>query len=466
MAAPRIISNYAWLPLSEFSPEQLDKLRGRLTFTPPSFGEEPVKEFKYYRETAKHIGLPREFYLANKRGLGEDRLRVVDGAPWPSPLAFSSAASLKLDQEELRRRVLDHLAAGHLGGIIQAATGFGKTVTAAALIASLGRTTLVIVHRAFLLRQWVRQLRRFLPGVQVGVIAGARCEYQGKHVVVAMVQTLAKREFSPEVRKHFGLVIPDEVHRHGARSWANVMGLFHARYRLGFSATPTRPDGAEVVIQAHCGPVIVQYTALRRPPRVRRIFTDFQLPELVKNTRFLPMLTLHRLLAGESVPGPDGSYPVGSAAARRAKVAALAVRAYEAGRKVLVFASWKVHLQLFQQEVLRYPWPGGRRPRFVWVIGGVSDDELRRAEAEPCIVLATYGYAREALDLESLDVMILLTPTSQVEQAVGRIAREHPTKKDPLILDIQDPLISKCAGMAAKREAQYLTLLGPDWNKP
>jgi superfamily II DNA or RNA helicase len=804
----RLISNYAWLPRAELPPPVLAKLTAALTFTPPSFGEDAAPPFKFYRETANHIGVPREYYLARKTSSAEDRFEVVEGAPWPSPLKFSASARLEPDQEDVKAQVLAHLQ-GHLGGIVEAATGFGKchgrgtevimfdgslrkvedlrpgdllmgpdskprtvlstckgvgplfrvvpksgesfvcndahvlslrstnrwqrngggsggrwrgdehvtvsvndylnrsktfkhihklwrvavdfkeqnlpldpymlgvilgdghnrrvcitamdheivesvhkfansfglrvrkevqknnkasmyhcvgvkgqrnpiitilrrlalfrvpcgskfipdiyksssraqrmellaglidtdgsiapgscefssksqrlaedaafvarslglavritpkrvngaiyyrlsisgdmteipmrikrkrvlsprlqkknvlrtgftvepigvgdyygfelsgdhlyllrdftvthnTVLAAAIIAALGKTALVIVHRKFLLRQWQRQLAKFLPGAQIGVIAGARCEYEGKHVVVAMVQTIARRKLSRELRRHFGLIIPDEVHRHGARSWANVMGLFHARYRLGFSATPTRPDGAEVVIQAHCGPVIVRYKKLRRPPKVRRIFTDFRLPELVKNGRFLPMTTLHKLLAEESVPGEDACYRPGSAAARTAKVAGIAVQAYKAGRKVLVFASWKVHLKLFQEAVLRVGWPRGGKPTFIWVIGGVLDEDLARAEAESCIVLATYGYAREALDLGSLDVMILLTPTAQVDQAVGRIARDHPSKKEPLIIDIQDPLVSKCVGMATKREAQYLALLGPDWNK-
>lgn len=96
----RLISNYAWLPRAELPPPVLAKLTAALTFTPPSFGEDAAPPFKFYRETANHIGVPREYYLARKTSSAEDRFEVVEGAPWPSPLKFSASARLEPDQED------------------------------------------------------------------------------------------------------------------------------------------------------------------------------------------------------------------------------------------------------------------------------------------------------------------------------------------------------------------------------
>ncbi len=51
-------------------------------------------------------------------------------------------------------------------GVLCAPTAFGKTVTGAALIARRGVNTLVLLHRAELLKQWQERLQTFLqrPG--------------------------------------------------------------------------------------------------------------------------------------------------------------------------------------------------------------------------------------------------------------------------------------------------------------
>ena len=47
-------------------------------------------------------------------------------------------------------------------GVLCAPTAFGKTVTAAAIIARKGVNTLILVHRTELLKQWHERLQFFL----------------------------------------------------------------------------------------------------------------------------------------------------------------------------------------------------------------------------------------------------------------------------------------------------------------
>jgi superfamily II DNA or RNA helicase len=55
--------------------------------------------------------------------------------------------------------------------------------------------------------------------------------------------------------------------------------------------------------------------------------------------------------------------------------------------------------------------------------------------------------AHEGLDIPTLDCVVLATPKSNINQAVGRILRETPGKRfDPLIVDLMDiwgPFISQ-----------------------
>lgn len=66
----------------------------------------------------------------------------------------------------------------------RAPTAFGKTVTAAAMIArQRGLNTLVLVHRRELLKQWQERLQSFLgvgKGV-LGTIGGGNADRENRH---------------------------------------------------------------------------------------------------------------------------------------------------------------------------------------------------------------------------------------------------------------------------------------------
>ena len=67
-------------------------------------------------------------------------------------------------------------AANPKGSIVVLPCGYGKTVFALYLAARLGRRTLVLVHKAFLVEQWQARVRQFLSGASVGVVQQGRVE--------------------------------------------------------------------------------------------------------------------------------------------------------------------------------------------------------------------------------------------------------------------------------------------------
>ncbi len=86
-------------------------------------------------------------------------------------------------------------------------------MSAAALIAQRKVSTMVLVHRTELLRQWQEQLNTFLelPKGTLGVIGGGKKKLTGK-IDIAVTQSLSRREDLPELFDGYGQIIVDECH--------------------------------------------------------------------------------------------------------------------------------------------------------------------------------------------------------------------------------------------------------------
>ena len=70
-----------------------------------------------------------------------------------------------------------------------------------------------------------------------------------------------------------------------------------------------------------------------------------------------------------------------------------------------------------------------------YYVGGMKEKDLKITEGKQ-IVIATYAMASEGLDIKTLTTLILGTPRTDVEQAVGRILRKRDV--DALVIDILD----------------------------
>jgi hypothetical protein len=121
----------------------------------------------------QHIALPRgcldaALSLLRENGIACD---LRDERFSGQPLDVSFVGNLRPDQEAAVATMLPFDA-----GVLCAPTAFGKTVTAAAMIACRGVNTLVLVHRTELAKQWQERLQAFLSvgkGV-VGTIGGGQ----------------------------------------------------------------------------------------------------------------------------------------------------------------------------------------------------------------------------------------------------------------------------------------------------
>ncbi|EEY7121747.1 DEAD/DEAH box helicase family protein, partial [Escherichia coli] len=158
--------------------------------------------------------------------------------------------NLRAEQEEAVSALLRYDT-----GVLCAPTAFGKTVTAAAVIARRKVNTLILVHRTELLKQWQERLAVFLQvGDSIGIIGGGKHKPCG-NIDIAVVQSISRHgEVEPLVR-NYGQIIVDECHHIGAVSFSAILKETNARYLLGLTATPIRRDGLHPIIFMYCGAI-------------------------------------------------------------------------------------------------------------------------------------------------------------------------------------------------------------------
>ena len=161
-------------------------------------------------------------------------------------------------------------------GTLEIFTGGGKTLIALQCfhVASQRSPDLrlaVVVPTEALARQWTDVIRRHtdLPEEQIGLLgAGGKADLERHRVVVAVLNTAAKR--LPQLARGAQplMLVIDECHRAGARTFSKVLDT-PAEYRLGLSATPEREelddDGEplrfdEQIVGRKLGPVVYRFT--------------------------------------------------------------------------------------------------------------------------------------------------------------------------------------------------------------
>ncbi len=130
----------------------------------------------------------------------------------PSRLTTPTSYELRDYQKRVIAEIYSHYRWGKKSVMLVSPTGSGKTLTAVHIIRdglSRGVRVLFIVHREPLIDQTVNTLVAYgIPGEEVGYIKAGYPHADTEAVIVASVQTLARRDYPP----HIGLVIFDETH--------------------------------------------------------------------------------------------------------------------------------------------------------------------------------------------------------------------------------------------------------------
>ncbi len=390
-----------------------------------------------------HIALPRGCLDAAKELLRENGIQcdLRDERFSGETLAVSFTGTLRSDQEGAVAAMLRHDT-----GILCAPTAFGKTVTAAALIARRGVNTLVLVHRTELLKQWQERLQTFLDAGKgvIGTIGGGKAKPTGK-IDIALMQSLSRKGETSEIVETYGQVIADECHHLSASSFEAILKRAKAKYVLGLTATPIRRDGRQPIIFMQCGPT--RHTALKPAGAPQTL-------EVVP--RYLP--THINLVTSAGIQ--DVFKHVANDASRTAALANEIANAFEQGHKVLVLTERTEHLDAIAAAL------AGRVTTLFTLHGRMS--KKQRAELiigldtlppeVPRVLLSTGKLVGEGFDHPPLDTLVLAMPISwkgTLQQYAGRLHREHANKSTVRIIDFVDAGHPALLRMWERRQLGY-----------
>jgi superfamily II DNA or RNA helicase len=391
----------------------------------------------------QHIALPRGCLDAARDLLCDSGIRCdLRDERYPGePIDITFTGILRPDQEAAVAAMLHHDA-----GVLCAPTAFGKTVTAAMLIARRGVNTLVLAHRTELLKQWQERLQAFLgvgKGV-IGTIGGGKAKPTGK-IDIAVMQSLSRMgEINPLV-ENYGHVIVDECHHVGAVSFDAILKRAKAKFVLGLTATPIRRDGQQPIIFMQCGPI--RYTAAKPASAPHDL-------EVVPRSRF------ERIDLPPEAGIQDVFRHLANDQSRTDAIAIEIKNAFDHGRKVLMLTERTEHLAAIQEAL-----DGKVFPPFV-LHGRMSKKQRTALIKElnelppdaPRILLATGKLVGEGFDHPPLDTLVLAMPISwkgTLQQYAGRLHREHASKSSVRIIDFVDTGHPALLRMWDKRQRGY-----------
>jgi superfamily II DNA or RNA helicase len=392
----------------------------------------------------RHIGLPRGCVDAVQQLLRDNgiALEITNERNNGQALDMDFVGTLRPDQETAVARMLKHDT-----GVLSAPTAFGKTVTAAAIIARRGVNTLILVHRGELLNQWRERLCALLgagpetanaPSLArgprlgpideiIGTIGGGRRRPTGK-IDIAVMQSLSRKGETDELVERYGHIVVDECHHLSAFSFEAILKRAKARFVLGLTATPVRRDGRHPIIFMQCGPVRHEAPRPEGAPQ-----------ELTVVPRFLD--------APFDTPSDAGIQEIfrhlATDSRRNERIVADIITASQDGRRTIVLTE-----RTSQLEVLVSLLTGKIENLFV-LHGRMGKNErahlleaLNTLPAEvPRTLLATGRLIGEGFDHPPLDTLVLAMPVSwkgTLQQYAGRLHREHAAKTDVRIHDYVD----------------------------
>lgn len=373
--------------------------------------------FSLYRESPNKFYIPRYFGQDNFGNFDENKLSQGDD------IDIEFNGELRDFQVNIVNKYINFVKDSG-GGLLDVDPGKGKTVMGLYIVSKLKKKTLVIVHKSFLLNQWIERIQQFLPTARVGKIQGQIIDIEDKDIVIGMLQSLSQKDYPDNLFDSFGLSIYDETHHLGAEVFSRCMMKTITNYTLGLSGTMQRKDGLTKVFKMFLGDIIHKEKTDTSEHKVivksiNYKVDDDEFNEIKYDYRGNPLYsTMISKLCNYN---------------RRSEFILQVLQ-----NELLQNPEQQIMILAHNKSLITYLYKAIDHRNIATVgyyIGGMKEADLKISEGKK-VIIATYAMASEGLDIKTLTTLIMASPKTDVCQSVGRILRTKHTS--PLVVDIVD----------------------------
>ncbi len=377
--------------------------------------------------------------------LKDNRQEVILGAP--IPILDTHHALRDYQQDIIDTAVL------HKNGLIKAATGAGKSLCIAGLVGQLNIKAVVYVVSLDLLYQMKDDVEDAL-GLECGIIGDGNCvikkftiatpwtvihAYDKKYNPFDDEEDGAKNEKLDQLSKikiqkmveGSQMFIIDECQFMAADSIQMITKASKAaRYRLGFSGTPWRDGGDDILLEAATGKQLIDINAttlINKGVLVAPKIFFFQVPKL-KGLEMWDRKPYAKIYDDYIVENTI----------RNEMIVESATKLFGKKRKILILVKRKKHglklLEMMPKNIKTY-----------YLNGDASSDERHAVKElfkmDGLDVIIASSIFDQGIDLPTLDALILAgsgKSSSRALQRIGRVIRGSDGKTDAIVVDFVD----------------------------
>ena len=462
-----------YIPLKAVSAKVLNHLKRIAAFKNPEFYSKQALRLSTYAIpriiscfdiTNEYLAMPRGCEDVTRSFLNDNAVTytIIDKTNHGNKISVSFQGEEREEQLEAINALLPYT-----NGILHATTAFGKTVTAAAIIARKKVNTLILVHSKALLKQWHDRLTEFLnidyPKHEEKNKRGRRkvfspigCFDSSGNTLhgiidIALIQSCLDEDGVKPFVQDYGMVIVDECHHVSSITFEQVLMSIKAHTIYGLTATPIRKDGHQPIIFMQCGPI--RFSTDVKSQIAKQSFDRFLIPRFTSYNSILEdrlsIATLYKYISEDEI--------------RNNLIVEDICKAVNTGRTPIILTNRTAHVSVLAEKLK------ATIKNVISLTGAGTTREKREAmqrlqtipDSEQLVIVATGKYVGEGFDYPRLDTLFLALPISWkglLTQYAGRLHREYEGKKDVRIydyIDIHEPI---CDSMYRKRLKGYAAI--------
>ena len=462
-----------YIPLKSISAKVLNHLKRIAAFKNPEFYSKQALRLSTYSVpriiscfdiTDEYLAMPRGCEDAILSFLNDNNVKysITDETSHGKKISVTFTGKEREEQTDAINALLTYS-----NGVLHATTAFGKTVTAAAIIARKKVNTLILVHSKALLTQWHERLTEFLdidfketeePKKRgrkkvfspIGCL-DSTCNTLHGIIDIALIQSCLDENGVKPFVQDYGMVIVDECHHVSSITFENVLKNIKAHTVYGLTATPIRKDGQQPIIFMQCGPI--RFSADAKSQITKQSFDRY----------LIPRFTSYRSITEDRQTITAMYQSLSEDTVRNNLIVNDICKVVDSGRTPIILTNRTSHVTLLAEKLKT------TIPNVITLTGSDTTKDKREAlqrlqtisPSEPLVIVATGKYVGEGFDYPRLDTLFLALPISWkglVAQYAGRLHRENEGKKDVRIYDYIDIHEPVCDSMYRKRLKGYASI--------